>query len=431
MTGLVGLGELWEREGGYCLHLRGPREEALGLGGGRQEPRSPSGAGLSRGRHETRGRECPQGPRGLPAPFWQLSRWLPARRLSPRGWLPAAERVWLRRQTELQAPGPPARDWLARRPQAPAAGRAPGPAVAAGDWQAGTWSCAVPPWPEARLAPARALGSHRANVCRLEILPLQSWARASSGVELRRRTHLAPAAPCVGETRNRAHQRPPGPRGGSDPAGLRAWRASPRRPACPERARRPPATPLTGVRVQGGSAGFHRRHPAFPRAFQMQGNPAGAPESRNGWGEAGGRCPASGGTGRGGARARCGQERKAEAAPPGSPTTARASAKRARRPGRLPARNGPQRASADSGRGPSARPLVPGHTSVLETSPDVGLRAACVCFHTTRRSRAVAPRTAGRQSLRRTIWLSDVEGVPAPALELHRPAWGPPATRDT
>lgn len=25
----------------------------------------------------------------------------------------------------------------------------------------------------------------------------------------------------------------------------------------------------------------------------------------------------------------------------------------------------------------------------------------------------------------RTIWLSDVEGVPAPALELHRPAWGP------
>lgn len=85
----------------------------------------------------------------------------------------------------------------------------------------------------------------------------------------------------------------------------------------------------------------------------------------------------------------------------GSPTTARASAKRARRPGRLPARNGPQRASADSGRGPSARPLVPGHTSVLETSPDVGLRAACVCFLTTRRSRAVAPRTAGRQSLRR------------------------------
>lgn len=81
----------------------------------------------------------------------------------------------------------------------------------------------------------------------------------------------------------------------------------------------------------------------------MQGNPAGAPESRNGWGEAGGRCPASGGTGRGGAGARCGQEREAEAAPPGSPTTARASAKRARRPGRLPARNGPQRASADSG----------------------------------------------------------------------------------
>lgn len=115
----------------------------------------------------------------------------------------------------------------------------------------------------------------------------------------------------------------------------------------------------------------------------------------------------------------------------GSPTTARASAKRARRPGRLPVRNGPQRASADSGRGPSARPLVPGHTSVLETSPDVGLRAACVCFLTTRRSCAIAPRTAGRQSLRRTIWLSDVEGVPAPALELHRPAWGPPATRDT
>lgn len=338
-----------------------------------------------------------------------LARSLPARRLSPRGWLPAAERVWLRRQTELQAPGPPARDW-----------------------QAGAWSCAVPPWPEARLAPARALGSHRANVCRLEILPLQSWARASSGAELRRRTHLAPAAPCVGERRGTAPTS--APRGLEVAATLLACARGGPRPAgrlALNEPDAPPATPLTGVQVQGGSAGFHRRHPAFPRAFQMQGNPAGAPESRNGWGEAGGRSPASGGTGRGGAGARCGQEHEAEAAPPGSPTTARASAKRARRPGRLPARNGPQRASADYGRGPSARPLVPGHTSVLETSPDVGLRAACVCFLTTRRSRAVAPRTAGRQSLRRTIWLSDVEGVPAPALELHRPAWGPPATRDT
>lgn len=68
--GLTGL-----RGGRGGLKLNGATGRSVGVGGGGcQEPRSPRGAGLSRGRHETRGRECPQGPRGLPAPFWQLSR---------------------------------------------------------------------------------------------------------------------------------------------------------------------------------------------------------------------------------------------------------------------------------------------------------------------------------------------------------------------
>lgn len=205
----------------------------------------------------------------------RLARSLPARRLSPRGWLPAAERVWLRRQTELQAPGPPARDWLVRRPQAPAAGRAPGPAVAAGDWQAGAWSCAVLPWPEVRLAPARALGSHWANVCRLEILPLQSWARASSGVELRRRTHLAPAAPCVGERRGTAPTS--APRGLEAAATLLACARGGPRPAgrlALNEPDAPPATPRTRGPSPGGQCWLSSASPRLPTRFSNAGEPS-------------------------------------------------------------------------------------------------------------------------------------------------------------
>lgn len=150
----------------------------------------------------------------LLAPQPPASCTLPARRLSPRGcqW-PGGSGSADRQSSKPQTLRAGARCSGAPSPRRPA-GHPESP-VEAGDGQAGPWRCAALASRDARLARARALGSPRASVCRLEIAPC----RAGHAPHREPSSHVA----CVWlPTRGMCERLRTGPGPTSSPWGLEA-----------------------------------------------------------------------------------------------------------------------------------------------------------------------------------------------------------------